>query len=287
MKLKFNLISWSAGLFGLLFLIFAPSPTFAGCAPATNQASVQSCPSDASYSECVGKEIGGAKICKWEGPAPVEGPESVCSCKITITGQDCSVNALAAFSFKETISPYSLFEQASWTQCPFKTLLDDAFKNTPSTVLTADNCSAVSLNGTQSGLTYQVSCQVGINKSTPADGITSEYLKGRYSVPEGYKGPIPECAFSGTCRSTSDLVILLINIAKFLFSLIGVVAFAAFIYGGFMMIFSFGNSEKVGQGKDAMVAAVVGLVIAFGAYLIINFILNALGVVPEFKGIIN
>lgn len=123
--------------------------------------------------------------------------------------------------------------------------------------------------------------------STPVDAITSEYLVGRYKVPEGYKGPIPDCAFSGTCRSTSDLVILLINIAKFLFSLIGVVAFAAFIYGGFMMIFSFGNSEKVGQGKDAMVAAVVGLVIAFGAYLIINFILNALGVASDFKGIIN
>lgn len=123
--------------------------------------------------------------------------------------------------------------------------------------------------------------------TTPADAITSEYLKGRYKMPTGYKGPIPECAFSGTCRSTSDLVILLINIAKFLFSLIGVVAFAAFIYGGFMMIFSFGSSEKVSQGKDAMVAAVVGLVIAFGAYLIINFILNALGVDAAFKGIID
>lgn len=123
--------------------------------------------------------------------------------------------------------------------------------------------------------------------TTPADSITSEYLVGRYPRPEGYTGPLPDCAFSGTCRSTSDLVILLINAAKFLFSIIGVVAFAAFIYGGFMMIFSFGNSEKVGQGKDAMVAAVVGLIIAFSAYMVINFVLNSLGVAAEFKGIIN
>lgn len=120
-----------------------------------------------------------------------------------------------------------------------------------------------------------------------ANSITSDYLKGQYPRPDGYTGPIPDCAFSGTCRSTSDLVILLINAAKFLFSIIGVVAFAAFIYGGFMMIFSFGNSEKVSQGKDAMVAAVVGLIIAFGAYMIINFVLNALGVTPEFRGIID
>lgn len=126
-----------------------------------------------------------------------------------------------------------------------------------------------------------------IGKPVQANSITSDYLKGRYPKPDGYDGPLPDCAFSGTCRSTSDLVILLINIAKFLFSIIGVVAFAAFVYGGFMMIFSFGNSDKVGQGKDAMVAAVVGLIIAFGAYMIINFVLTALGVDENFRGVIS
>lgn len=120
-----------------------------------------------------------------------------------------------------------------------------------------------------------------------ASTITSDYLVNRYPVPENYDGPLPPCAFSGTCRSTTDLITLLLKGAKFLFSIIGVVAFAAFVYGGFMMIFSFGSSEKVGHGKDAMVAAVVGLVIAFGAYLIINFVLNALGVAADFRGIID
>lgn len=138
---------------------------------------------------------------------------------------------------------------------------------------------------------YQLSLPDGevSTTGTPAvaNSITSDYLKGRYPRPEGYDGPLPDCAFSGTCRSTSDLVILLINAAKFLFSIIGVVAFAAFIYGGFMMIFSFGNSEKVSQGKDAMVAAVVGLIVAFGAYMIINFVLDALQVTDGFRGIID
>ena len=125
-------------------------------------------------------------------------------------------------------------------------------------------------------------------KPDAADSITSQYLEAKYPVPDGYTGAgaiLEKCAFAGTCRSTDDLLILVLNTMDFLFSIIGVVAFVAFIYGGFMMIFSFGSSEKVGHGKDAMVAAVVGLVIAFGAYMLINFILKALGVEADFRGI--
>lgn len=121
------------------------------------------------------------------------------------------------------------------------------------------------------------------------NGITASYLKDKYENSEAlkdYKGPIPKCAFSGTCRSTNDLLILLINVGKYLFSIIGMVALVAFIYGGFMMIFSFGNAEKVKAGRDAMVAAVVGLVIAFSAYLIINFVLDALEVEEAFRGLL-
>lgn len=118
-----------------------------------------------------------------------------------------------------------------------------------------------------------------------ADSFTGNYLEAKYPVPDGYNGPLEKCAFAGTCRKVSDLIILLLNTMDFLFSIIGVIAFVAFIYGGFMMIFSFGSSEKVGHGKDAMVAAVVGLVIAFGAYMLISFILKALGVEADFRGI--
>ncbi len=116
-------------------------------------------------------------------------------------------------------------------------------------------------------------------------GSVCQWIKATYTKPDNYDGPIPKCAFSGTCRNTNDLVQVLIEQGKMIFGLIGMVALAAFVYGGFLMVFSFGASDRVQQGKDVMVAAVIGIVIVFTAYLLINFILNALGVSPEFQAI--
>lgn len=115
--------------------------------------------------------------------------------------------------------------------------------------------------------------------------VVKKHLEGEYPVPDNYTGPIPDCAFSGQCRRADDLLELIINIGKFAFSIIGMVAFVGFIYGGFMMIFSFGNADKVKKGRDAMIAAIIGLVIAFGAYALINLILDALNVGVDFRAI--
>ena len=99
---------------------------------------------------------------------------------------------------------------------------------------------------------------------------------------------IPPCALTNNvageyCNDVSDLVLLAIRVGEFLFSIIGGLAFAMFIYGGFKMILSFGSPEKFKEGKNVMVAAVVGLAIAFGAYLMIDFILDALSVTGDFR----
>ncbi len=112
------------------------------------------------------------------------------------------------------------------------------------------------------------------------------YLKAKYPVPDGYLSKIlPDCAFHGTCRSLDDLLVLGINIAKFLFGIIGTIAFLMFIYGGFRMMLSMGSPDAVKQGKDAMVHAVIGIIISFSAYLIISFILNIFQVGGEFRAI--
>ncbi|MCF6276969.1 MAG: pilin [Candidatus Magasanikbacteria bacterium] len=114
------------------------------------------------------------------------------------------------------------------------------------------------------------------------------------TAPQTIKNPpkssklIPDCALTRDvkgqyCDDVSDLVEFGIKVGQFLFSIIGGLAFAMFIYGGFKMILSFGNPEKFKEGKNVMVAAVVGLVIAFGAYMMIDFILDALSVTGEFR----
>ena len=55
------------------------------------------------------------------------------------------------------------------------------------------------------------------------------------------------------------------------------------IYGGVMLIISGGSEARKKQGLDAIWAAVWGLVIVFGAWLIVNTIINSLAI-SEFQG---
>lgn len=111
---------------------------------------------------------------------------------------------------------------------------------------------------------------------TRAEGQLSE----RYARTGGL---LPACAYEGSCRSVNDLVEAVIRVVKEGFKYIGSVAFAFFIYGGLTVILSFGNAERVKKGQQILVAAVVGILISFGAYMLINFILDALQVGQEFK----
>lgn len=103
--------------------------------------------------------------------------------------------------------------------------------------------------------------------------------------PTNYKGPLPDCAFCGECRGTDQLVLLFINIGKFILSLLGTIAFVMFIYGGVTMIMSFGSADKFKKGQNILVAAVVGILIALSAYLAVDFILEALKVSDSFKAV--
>lgn len=60
-----------------------------------------------------------------------------------------------------------------------------------------------------------------------------------------------------------------------LFSIIvGVVSILMIIYGGFRYITSGGDSGKVGNAKNTLIYAIVGLVIVALAQLIVHFVLN-------------
>ena len=109
--------------------------------------------------------------------------------------------------------------------------------------------------------------------------------KSDYKAPEDYAGPLPRCAFDGSCRDVNKLLELVIRSAQFVFGLIGSVALVMFVYGGFLMITAFGSAEKFKKGTGVLVAAVVGLFIAFGAYLLIDFVLDALNVSSVFRAI--
>ncbi len=97
---------------------------------------------------------------------------------------------------------------------------------------------------------------------------------------------IPDCALqdelTAECKDIGIFVILGINVANYLFSIIGALALLMFIYGGFILILSQGSAEQVQKGKDAMVAAIIGLVVAFSGYALIQFAGQAIGLSAGF-----
>lgn len=77
--------------------------------------------------------------------------------------------------------------------------------------------------------------------------------------------------------SVNDFTYLAIRISQWVLGIVGSLTLLMFIYGGFTFLISAGSSEKVSQAKKIITAAVVGLIIVFGSWLIINFIFKSLG----------
>ena len=92
---------------------------------------------------------------------------------------------------------------------------------------------------------------------------------------------IPECALGelNTARNiyvqkaTPDLNCvqqILINIARMILMISGVIALGMFIYGGILWMTAAGKPEKVKKGTQIMVGTVIGLIIIFSANLAIS-----------------
>lgn len=109
-------------------------------------------------------------------------------------------------------------------------------------------------------------------------GMSATQIESKYTL-------FKSCFLDGSCRKLSDILYTVFQMVNMVFKYIGAIAFIFFIFGGFTMILSFGNSEKFKKGQQILVAAVIGLVIVFSAYLMVTFLLEALGVSAEFKAI--
>lgn len=86
------------------------------------------------------------------------------------------------------------------------------------------------------------------------------------------------------CNDVNYLVLQLIRIAEFLLGIAGSIALVMFVYGGFVYLTAFGKSEQAKKGQQVLIAAVIGLVIVFSAFLIVDFVVKGLGVSSYFTG---
>lgn len=83
------------------------------------------------------------------------------------------------------------------------------------------------------------------------------------------------CRDQGDC-TLDDALQVFANIAVFILGISGSAVLFVFVYGGFRWLFSRGDPKWVSMGKDAMTGAVIGLMIIFGAYVALNFIISGL-----------
>jgi hypothetical protein len=70
---------------------------------------------------------------------------------------------------------------------------------------------------------------------------------------------------------------LITNIVNALLGIIGAVAVLMIIYGGIVYMTAAGNEEKIKMGKTVITGAIIGLVISLLAYVIVNFVIKAIG----------
>ena len=78
-----------------------------------------------------------------------------------------------------------------------------------------------------------------------------------------------------TPSDLTDKIRLAISIA---YAIAGVATVVFIIYGGYEIIFSAGDSEKMRKGMNTLTNSVIGLVVIVASALIFNFIAHTLGV---------
>lgn len=88
---------------------------------------------------------------------------------------------------------------------------------------------------------------------------------------------------SSDCGDVTIFVKLMLDIVNYLLSFVGGLALLFFIYGGFVWIFSSGAPDKVTQGKEIVMSALIGLAVAFCGYVLISFLGDAIGISSVYK----
>ncbi|MEA3272759.1 MAG: pilin, partial [Patescibacteria group bacterium] len=87
---------------------------------------------------------------------------------------------------------------------------------------------------------------------------------------------LPSCISDGNC-TLNDMTQVFGNLARIILGVTGSFALLMFIYGGFVWLTAAGAPDKVENGRKILVGAVIGIVIIFGAYIGVQFFMDAIG----------
>lgn len=76
--------------------------------------------------------------------------------------------------------------------------------------------------------------------------------------------------------SSQDLKTTIANIVRIIIGFLGILVILAIIFGGFKMMTSGGDSDKMGDGRKIVTTGAIGLIIVLAAYAIASFIISSI-----------
>ncbi len=88
--------------------------------------------------------------------------------------------------------------------------------------------------------------------------------------------PRSTCLTNPLKGNVTDIKIIIGNVIKGALSVMGSLTLLMLVYGAFLWLTSAGNAERVKQGTDTMLWAVIGTVLVLSSYLILSTYLKYL-----------
>jgi len=76
----------------------------------------------------------------------------------------------------------------------------------------------------------------------------------------------------GGCTTGEEFGDIMVNIVNIILYIVGAVAVLMLVIGGLRYVLSGGDSSQTKSAKDTILYAIIGIVIAFAAYAIVNFV---------------
>lgn len=108
-------------------------------------------------------------------------------------------------------------------------------------------------------------------------GNSANTFAGKVKCPDGTDAGangLASCTKLNNTANTNDLMGQANTIINVVIGVIGFVAVAFIIFGGFQYTTSAGDPGKVKKAKDTILYGIIGLVVAMLAYAIVNFVLS-------------
>ncbi len=128
------------------------------------------------------------------------------------------------------------------------------------------------VTGQCEGITTICCTSSAINVCSPGASVAASQIQTTSNSKTILQNPL------GSGVGVKSLIVRIINV---ILSLVGALAVVFFIYGGLIWMTAGGSPDKVEKGRDILTWTILGLIIIFTSYIILNFVFESLGQVTK------